>query len=182
MHNVEGSSREDDKESVTPLDPYNEYTETNLANANPTSLVVALYEGAIAAVRIAERCLASGEIMARGKAITKAVNILTELLVSLNHKQGGATSRNLQQLYLYAQKRLLEAHTRQTHEPLGEVDRLLSTLLEGWQKIAEEQTETEKQLVRHHPAEINDAGPEDAPYAFYFCEPVTAAPTISLAC
>lgn len=165
------------------LDPYKAYAECKLTGGNPASLVVALYEGAIEAVRSAKKCLASGDIMARGRATTKAVNILTELLVSLNHEEGGTVSRNLQQLYLYSQKRLLEAHTRQTREPLDEVEKLLSTLFEAWQKVALEQAQAETQLVRRDPSvDTDDSSLDDAPYGPYFVDSMAAAPTFSLAC
>jgi flagellar protein FliS len=104
-------------------------------------LIVMLYEGGISAVQEAIRCLESREIMARAKAITKAHNILAELQISLrtDTAETKAVSDKLSQLYAYMQKRLLEAHLKQTREPLAEVEGLLRTMLEGWYVVAQQE-------------------------------------------
>ena len=116
---------------------YQAYTEGTVYSNNPMQLITALYEAGISSVQEAQRCLASGDIMARSAAVTKGVNILSELLVSLNHEKGGDISQNLQRLYGYMQQRLLEAHMKKTAGPLAEVEGLLKTLLEAWYVVAE---------------------------------------------
>jgi flagellar protein FliS len=114
--------------------PYQAYTDGSIFSDNPLNLVVALYEGAITATRQAEAALQARDIWGRSKAINKAIAILTELLVSLDHERGGEISQNLKKLYDYMQVRLLEAHARQKAEPIVEVAGLLSTLLDGWRQ------------------------------------------------
>jgi flagellar protein FliS len=58
-------------------------------------------------------------------------------MASLDHEKGGEVSQNLKRLYSYMQGRLLEAHAKKAEEPIAEVEQLLSTLLEGWQGVAE---------------------------------------------
>jgi flagellar protein FliS len=116
----------------TDNNPYQAYTDGSIFSDNPLNLVVALYQGAIDATQQAESALRTGDILARSKAINKAISILTELLVSLDHKRGGEISQNLKRLYSYMQVRLLTAHARQEAEPIAEVAALLTTLLEGW--------------------------------------------------
>jgi len=115
---------------------YKAYTDNNVLLASPVQLVVALYRGGIDAVEQARQCLATDDIMARSKCISKAIEILGELLGSLDHEKGGEVSRRLASLYCYMQSRILEAHTRQADAPLAEVSSLLTTLLEGWEKVA----------------------------------------------
>ncbi len=103
---------------------------------NSLELVVALYEGALNAGRSARLCLAGGDIWGRTKAINKAIAILTELMVSLNHEKGGELAGNLKRLYSYMQCRLIEAHTRKMAAPIEEVEGLLTTLLDGWKQAA----------------------------------------------
>lgn len=116
----------------TDHNPYQAYTEGSIFSDSPLNLVVALYEGAIDATSQAESALRSGNIMGRSRAINKAISILTELLVSLDHERGGEISQNLERLYSYMQARLLAAHAHQAAEPIAEVSKLLATLLEGW--------------------------------------------------
>lgn len=118
-------------------DPYSAYIEGNVYSGNPVRLVIALYEGAIEAILAASDCLRSGDIAGRSQKINKAINILMELVASLDHEKGGEVSANLAGIYGYLQRRLIEAHARQEAEPLQEAVGLLSNLLEGWQGAAE---------------------------------------------
>ena len=117
-------------------DPYGAYAEGTLTSGGPLQLVIALYEKAIDCVRLAKSCLETGDIPGRSKAINKGLQILTELLVSLDHEKGGEISANLRRLYSYLQCRLLDAHSQQQKAPLIEAERLLNTMLEGWHGAA----------------------------------------------
>jgi flagellar protein FliS len=81
----------------------------------------------------ARRYLKLGDIRARSRAISKAMAIVTELSLSLNHPAGGDVSKNLDELYGYVQTLLIQANVEQSDPPLAEVERLLSTLMEAWQ-------------------------------------------------
>ena len=121
---------------MSDYNPYQAYEEGGVASEHPMRLVVALYEGALGAVRDAERCLESGDILGRSGAVNKALRILTELLVSLDHEKGGEISLSLKRLYGYMQTQLLNAHARQSAAPLREVEKLLATLMEGWREAS----------------------------------------------
>jgi len=110
----------------------NRYLEAEVLNAEPLKLVVMLYRAAIEAVAAARRHVRQGNIRERSGSITRAMEIVNELALSLNHAAGGVISRNLAELYAYVQTRLIEANTQQTEPPLAEVETLLSTLLEAW--------------------------------------------------
>lgn len=114
------------------------YLESRIESAGPVQLIRLLYQGAIGAVREARRHLASGDIVARSGAITKAFEIVTELALSLDRPRGGELAGRLARLYDYLQRRLIEANANQTDEPLAEVLGLLTTLGEAWRTIAEE--------------------------------------------
>jgi flagellar protein FliS len=118
-------------------DPYGAYVEGSVFNENPLGLVIALYEGTIQAVGRARQCLSGNDAWGRAKAISKAVELLTELLMSLNHKEGGDISANLKRLYSYIQCRLLEAHAQRAQAPMDEVEQLLETMLAGWRGVAD---------------------------------------------
>jgi flagellar secretion chaperone FliS len=124
--------------------PYAAYSQSSMVGASPLQLVTRSYEGAIGAVQQAQQCFASGDIMGRSKAITKAVSILTELMISLDHQKGGEISAGLKRLYSYMQQRLLMAHAQKKVEPLIEVIGLLSNLLEAW-KVVEQKSAAETQ-------------------------------------
>jgi flagellar protein FliS len=122
--------------AMTGSNPYQAYTEGRVFSDQPLRLVVALYEGALDATRQAVACLQARDIWGRGKAINKGIAIFSELLISLDEQKGGEIAGNLKRLYLYMQRRLIEAHSRQAAPPLLEVEKLLETMLEGWREAA----------------------------------------------
>ena len=118
-----------------PASAHDAYLETTILSADPIELVRILYGTALDAVREARVHLASGDIAARGKSVSRALDVINELNGSLDHQAGGALSRRLSELYNYMQRRLIEANFRQETEALDEVSALLATLLEAWQAV-----------------------------------------------
>lgn len=116
---------------------YQNYFDQEVLTANPLRLVELLYRGALDSIAFARRYLKSGDIRARSRAISQAMEIVTELSLSLNQEAGGDLSRNLAELYGYTVMLLIEANSRQSDPPLAEAERLLSTLAEAWEKCAQ---------------------------------------------
>jgi flagellar secretion chaperone FliS len=112
---------------------YQDCLEHEILTADPVRLIQLLYRGAVDSIALARRHLKLGDIRARSRAISRAMAIVTELSLSLNHTAGGELSRNLAELYAYAQKLLIQANREQSDPPLEEAERLLSTLLDAWQ-------------------------------------------------
>src|SRR5947209_20393980 len=92
---------------------HNAYLESRILSAGPIELVNLLYQGCTGAVREARHYLASGDIAARSRSITKASEILIELASSLDLERGGEISQGLGQLYHYMLRRLTEANLQQ---------------------------------------------------------------------
>jgi flagellar protein FliS len=124
------------------IQAYKNQQDWDILGASPLELVRALYRGAIQAVRVARTALANGQIRERSAAITKACAIIQELTVSLNREEGGDVAANLAELYVYIHKRLGDANIEQADAPLAETEKLLSTLLEAWTQLQEEEPET----------------------------------------
>ena len=115
---------------------YQAYEEASLVGSSPARLVTALYKGAIDACVHAQRCFETGDIMGRSRAVTKIVNILTELIAALDHQASPELSANLKRLYSYMQQRVLAAHTQKIAAPLAEVEKLLREMIEAWHQVA----------------------------------------------
>lgn len=110
--------------------------ETGVMAASPHKLIVMLFDGAVAAVRSALVHMKAGNIPEKGKAISKAIQIIENgLRASLDRKAGGQIGENLDALYEYMQHRLLVANLQNDAEILQEVDRLLNELREAWNAI-----------------------------------------------
>ena len=112
---------------------YQNYFEDEVLAANPVRLIQLLYRAAVDSIGTARRCLKSGDIRARSRAISKAMEIVTELSLALDHSAGGELSRTLAELYAYAENLLIQANTQQSDAPLAEAECLLSTLLHAWE-------------------------------------------------
>ena len=117
---------------MTPTNRQKEYLAIRITTASPMELVRILYEGAAQSVHEAIRALHSGDILGRGQAINKAIEILAELRVSLRPDVQEQYSNTLAELYGYIQHQLIRAHAEQSESLLQEASRLLNTLLEGW--------------------------------------------------
>ncbi|MDA8324818.1 MAG: flagellar export chaperone FliS [Nitrospiraceae bacterium] len=67
--------------------------------------------------------------------MSKSLDIITELLNSLNMKDGGEVACNLQNLYIYMMKELTSANIRNDPEKINRVQGLLRVLRDGWKGI-----------------------------------------------
>ncbi|HLJ47620.1 MAG TPA: flagellar export chaperone FliS [Bryobacteraceae bacterium] len=112
-----------------------EYMKDAALTASPLELIRMLYEGGLSAIDRAIEKLQGGDIMGRGREITKAIEIVQELRSSLRPDVDPSLVNQLSDLYGYMQKRLLEAHAQQSESILREVSRLLRTLYEAWQGV-----------------------------------------------
>lgn len=110
--------------------------ETGVAAADPHSLVVMLYEGAMVAVTSAIQHMQAGDIEKKGAAISKAIMIIDAgLRASLNKEAGGGLALNLDSLYEYMSRRLLIANLKNQTQVLEEVYQLLKGLKSAWETI-----------------------------------------------
>jgi flagellar secretion chaperone FliS len=117
---------------MTPSDPHKEYIASRVAAATPVELTRMLYEGAVKSVQEAVTAHRAGDILARGNAVTKAVQILGELRFSLRRDVAPQYCDTLSGLYGYLQNRLIQAHAEKSESMLQEVGGLIQNLLEGW--------------------------------------------------
>lgn len=112
------------------------YLESRILSASPLELVNILYEQAILEIQQARQSLAGGDVAARAKSISKAIAIIGELQIALDHEAGGEIAANLGRLYEYMRVRLTTANIRQSDAPLAEVARLLESIGNSWRTIA----------------------------------------------
>jgi flagellar protein FliS len=110
--------------------------ETGVLAASPHKLIVMLFDGAVVALRTAALQMASGNVPEKGKAISKAIDIIDNgLRASLNKEAGGQIAENLDSLYEYMSARLLTANLKNDSAILEEVQGLLVELRDAWNAI-----------------------------------------------
>jgi flagellar protein FliS len=110
--------------------------ETGVGAASPHQLVVMLFDGALVSVLSAQTHMKAGNIAAKGAAISKAITIIDNgLRAALDHKAGGEIAANLEALYDYISRRLLQANLENNLDMLEEARKLLADLRETWTAI-----------------------------------------------
>ncbi len=112
-------------------------TRSGVAYASPHRLIQMLMEGALERIAIAKGCIQRQDIAAKGQQIGKAVDIIGGLREGLNAQAGGELAANLDALYDYLQRRLLEANLHSDIMILDEVADLLRPIKEAWDTIGE---------------------------------------------
>lgn len=110
--------------------------ETGVVSANPHELVLMLFDGASAAVSLALHHMRNGDMLEKGRSVSKAVMIIESgLRASLNKEVGGGLAASLDSLYVYMSSRLMSGHARNEPQSLEEVRALLGELKDAWASI-----------------------------------------------
>lgn len=111
--------------------------DSQINGATPHQLIVLLYDGAINAMKRAEIYFQSGNIARRGEMLSRAINIIDNgLRAGLNHEKGGKIAEELESLYEYISRTLLEANLTKSGEKLPHLIALMTEMSETWQAIA----------------------------------------------
>ena len=100
--------------------------------ADPHRLVVMLMDGALERIAAASGMMKNGNGVEKAQLLHRAVAIVDELRNTLNLKEGGAIAANLDSLYEYMCRRLMQANAENKPEWLDEVSRLLSEIRSAW--------------------------------------------------
>jgi flagellar protein FliS len=106
-----------------------------VSEASPHRLIQMLFEGALERLVRARGMMLQGDLKGKAESISKAINIITGLQSHLNLEQGGELARNLDGLYDYMGRRLVEGNLRNDPEILDEVMRLLREVKSGWDAV-----------------------------------------------
>jgi flagellar protein FliS len=115
---------------------YNKYLEAQVKTASPMQLVCMLYDGAIKFANLAITGIKESNIEKKTVNIIKTEKIINELRISLNFDKGGEIAANLDKLYDFIYTYLIEANANEDISKLEHVVKILSTLRESWQFIA----------------------------------------------
>lgn len=110
--------------------------ESGVMSANPHQLIVMLFDGALAAIRTARIHLQDGNSAEKGKAISKALDIVNSgLLAALDAERGGEIAERLASLYDYVTRLLLSANLHNDVESLDQAETLLHDIASAWREI-----------------------------------------------
>jgi len=109
--------------------------ESRVAAGNPHTMISMLLDGALKRIAIAHGATTRGDIATKGNTLSAAIRILDSLRAALDHKRGGQIADNLEALYSYMEKRLMEANRNSDTDILDEVSTLLGDIKEAWDSM-----------------------------------------------
>jgi flagellar secretion chaperone FliS len=113
-----------------------------VADASPARLVQIMFEQILSQLAIASGCierindnLPLNEVIAKGKAMGKAIRLINQLNQSLDMERGQKIAENLRALYVYMLTRLTMANVTNDARIVDEVISLIQKLKAGWDQL-----------------------------------------------
>lgn len=110
-------------------------TQSRVADASPHQLISLLLDGALEKIALAKGHILRHEIPQKVTSISRAIAIVDGLRLSLDHTIKNELIDNLDELYSYMARRLLQANMKSDQEALDEVGYLLKEIREAWNAI-----------------------------------------------
>jgi flagellar protein FliS len=111
--------------------------QTTVTGTSSYTLVHMLLKGCLERISKARAYMLRGDTH-KGVLISQAISILDGLRKSLDLEAGGEIAHNLDNLYEYCQRRLLNANLSNDPALLGEVSSLLREISSAWDAISPE--------------------------------------------
>lgn len=103
--------------------------------ASPHRLIELMMEGALDRIAQAQSALLRAEIAGKCESVSKAINLIEGLRASLDHSHDAPVAGNLDALYEYMARRLLEANLHNDLAVFREVAGLLRSIYDAWHAI-----------------------------------------------
>ncbi|MFI8396876.1 flagellar protein FliS [Pseudomonas sp. Choline-02u-1] len=127
---------------MNPMLALRQYQKVNgvaqTSEASPHRLVQMLMQGGLDRIAQAKGAIARNDAAQKGILIGKAIGIVGGLREGLDLENQAEALADIDSLYAYMSKRLVEANIKNDPEILNEVARLLITLKEGWDAIGDQ--------------------------------------------
>ena len=122
--------------SATALKQYQQTSvHSGVMDASPHRLIQMLLDGALSRILSAKGSIKQNNIVKKGEQIGSAISIVEGLKASLDFNQGGDISKNLDALYEYITRLLLQANIKNDAALLDEAGKLLSEIKMAWDTI-----------------------------------------------
>lgn len=116
-----------------------------VADASPERLVQIMFEHILSQLAAAQGCmerikgnLPLAEVVAKGKAMGKAIRLINQLNASLDLERGAQVAQNLRALYVYMLARLTLANATNDSAVVAEVASLVRKVKSGWDQIVKD--------------------------------------------
>lgn len=103
--------------------------------ADKVELIQMLFDGLVDSLSSAMGHLEHGAIEPKCQSLNRASRIVVGLKSALDHSQGGDLSRNLDELYDYALRRIMHANLKNDLATVREVHSLMNEIRQAWKQV-----------------------------------------------
>lgn len=110
-------------------------TRVSADSADSHQLILMLFDGVLERIALAKGAMDRKDVAEKGHKIGRAIAIIDGLIAALDKAQGGEIAENLEGLYYYMQRRLLEANAGNSPALLDEVADLIKEVRSAWNAI-----------------------------------------------
>lgn len=111
------------------------YKQNEISTSSQGKLILMMYEGAIKFTKMAMESMDKGDISGKAKYIGKTHDIINELSVSLDLKNGGEVAGRLETLYQFVLRQLTFANIKADRTALESIVKVLDPLRDAWDQI-----------------------------------------------
>ena len=108
---------------------------TGVASADNVQLIQMLFDGLSESLAAARGHIENGNIVDKSNALSRASRIVVGLQGALDFERGGELAQNLNELYAYMTRRILQVSASNDLEVLGEVSSLVRDIAQAWQSL-----------------------------------------------
>lgn len=112
---------------------HNAYKQNSVTTASPGELTLMLYNGCLKFLTLAKKAMLDKDIQTKNTNLQKAQAIITELMVTLD--MNVPISKEIQPLYDYMKRRLLEANIKNDPAIIDEVAGLMTEFRDTWKEV-----------------------------------------------
>ncbi len=113
----------------------NRYKNVQVKTSSPGEILVMLYDGVFRFLGEARTCMQAGDRTRAAERISRSHAILQHLLFGLNHEVAPELCQNLQNLYLFCMRQIVEANIQQKPENIDNALTVLQPLREAWTTV-----------------------------------------------
>ncbi len=113
-----------------------QYRSTRTETASPLQVLVQLYDGALKYLRRGRVAIESGDVGAKGEALSKAHAIVSELQATLDESHAPELCAQLYALYDFVLRSITQANIERSSDPLNAAENVLVELRSAWAQIA----------------------------------------------
>ncbi|WP_108308264.1 flagellar export chaperone FliS [Metalysinibacillus jejuensis] len=118
---------------VAQSSAHNAYKQNSVTTASPGELTLMLYNGCLKFLTLAKKAMLDKDIQTKNTNLQKAQAIITELMVTLD--MNVPISKEIQPLYDYMNRRLLEANIKNDPAIIDEVAGLMTEFRDTWKEV-----------------------------------------------